>query len=60
MADKPIASDPMIQLLINIYSTTARWIREIANDTRRAELAIIISYPTSASAGDNCFISLLG
>ena len=49
MADKPIAPDPMIQPLTNIYASSARWIREIANDTRSAELAIIISYPTSAS-----------
>ena len=38
-------------IIFNNYSTTARWIWDgrIGNDARSVELAIIISYPTSAS-----------
>ena len=37
--------------LFNNYSTSALWIQDgrSANEARTAELAIIISYPTSAS-----------
>ena len=36
--------------LFNNYSTSALWIQDgrSANETRTAELAIIVSYPTSA------------
>ena len=40
--------DENLMRILNIYSKSARW-RWIADEASRAELAIIISYPTNAS-----------
>ena len=51
------ALPPRLALLSKNYSTSVRWIwDEVTNEARSAELAIIISYPTSASGIINCFI----
>ena len=44
------ALPPRLALLFKNYSTSVRWIWDVVTDeARSAELAIIISYPTSAS-----------
>ena len=44
------ALPPRLALLFKYYSTSVRWTWDVVtNEARNAELAVIISYPTSAS-----------